>query len=94
MENLKLFLRTYVLSIDINQYYYFDTLMKNYITFNVALRACGHDTCELTKAICDCQAVFLKLHETANKARQHFDQVGLQGTVREELDEAEKDKLI
>ena len=48
----------------------------------------------LTNAICDCQAAFLKLHEIANKARQHFDQVGLQGTVREELDEAEKDKLI
>ena len=94
MEALKLFVRTYVLSIDINQYYYFDTLMKNYITFNVALRACGHDTSELTNAICDCQAAFLKLHEIANKARQHFDQVGLQGTVREELDEAEKDKLI
>ena len=93
MENLKLFLRTYVLSIDINQLYYCESYMKNYITFNVALRACGHDTSELTKAICDCQAAMKNMHEIANKARQHFDHVGLQGTVREELEEAEKDKL-
>ena len=94
MEALKLFMRNYVLSIDINEFYYFDTLMKNYIAFNVALQACGHDTSELMKAICDCQAAMNNLHEIANKARQHFDHVGLQGTVREELDEAEKDKLI
>ena len=94
MEALKLFLRTYVLSIDINHLYYSDALMKNYNTFNVALRACGHDTSELTQAMCDCQAAMKNLQETANKARQHFDHVGLQGTVREQLDEAEKDKLI
>ena len=93
MENLKLFLRTYVLSIDINQFCYCDHFMKNYITLNVALRACGHDTSELTKAISDSQETLKKMHEIAIKARQHFDHVGLQGTVREELDEAEKDKL-
>ena len=94
MENLKLFLRTYVLSIDINQLYYIDAYVKNYVTFNIALGACGHDTSELTKAICYCQAAMKNLHEIANKARQHFDHLGLQGTVREELDENEKDKLI
>ena len=91
---MKLFLRTYILSIDINQLYYSDSLIKNYITLNVALQACGHHTPDLTKAICDFQEAFKNMHEIAIKARQRFDHVGLQGTVREELDEAEKDKLI
>ena len=93
MENLKLFLRSYVLSIDINQRHSCDYMLKNYINLNVVLQACGHDKSELTRAISDCNEAINKLHQTAVEARQQFDHVGLQGTVRETLDDAEKDKL-
>ena len=67
---------------------------ENYINLNVALWACGHNTPELTKAISDCQEVINNLHNTAVKARQNFDDVGLQGTLREHCVEAEKEQLI
>ena len=94
MDNLILFIRAYVLGIDINQRYYSDYLLKNYINLNKALQACVHETTELTKAISDCQEAIKNIHDTAIKARQHFDHVGLQGTVRKQLDDSEKDKLI
>ena len=81
-------MRAYVLGIDVNQRYHSDYLLKN-----VALRVCGHETTELAKAISDCQEAINNMHETAVKAHQHFDHVGLQGTVREELGDAEKDEL-
>ena len=55
------------------------------------LQACSHETTELTKAISDCQEAKKNMHDTAIKARQHFDHVGLQGTVRKQLDDSEKD---
>ena len=36
MDNLILFMRAYVLGIDINQHYYSDYLLKNYINLNKA----------------------------------------------------------
>ena len=58
-----------------------------------AASAC-HDTPELTKAISDCQEATNNLHNTAVKARQYFDNVGLQGILREHSAEDEKERLI
>ena len=94
MDDLKIFMRTHVLNIDINQRYYSDYLLKNYINLNSALRVCGHETTELANAIRDCKEAINNMHDTAVRARQHFDRVSLQMAVREELDNYEKHKSI
>ena len=49
---------------------------------------------ELAKAIDDCRQAVDNAHKTALKARQRFDDVGLQGTLGEHRAEVEKDKLL
>ena len=93
MDNLTSFMRAHVLGIDIKSSYCSEYLLKNYINLNQALQACGHETTELAKAISDCQEAIKNMHDTAVKARQHFDHVGLQGKGCKQWDYSEKDKL-
>ena len=93
MDNLTLFMWAHVLGIDIKNSYCSEYLLKNYINLNQALQACGHETTELAKAISDCQEAIKNMHDTAVKARQHFDHVGLQGKGCKQWDYSEKDKL-
>ena len=48
---------------------------------------------ELAKAIADCRQAVHNAHKAALKARQRFDNAGLQGTLVEHRAEVEKDKL-
>lgn len=60
---------------------FFEHALTQYHKLNVLLQACGHDTCELKKAMIETQESIEKLKAVRVKAEEEFKEKGILFTV-------------